>query len=108
MARKHRSRKYWETVINEFKTSGQTRKAFADSRHIKFSSFQYWLYKLRDEQQSSKDVGFVEVVQVAEAPEDELSTWLSLPGGLTMTFDSPPPPAYLAELSRALGRVAAC
>ncbi len=102
-----KSEAFWVTLVDDFEQSKLTRKAFAEAHHIKPSMFHYWLYKIRRKRRlrrnDSLDKTFVRVAldtEVCEGARGKM--WLQLAGDISLIFDTPPEPRYLAAVVKAL------
>lgn len=88
MAAKHRGRNFWRSLVKEYEASEQSREAFAKSRRIKPSTFQYWLYKIRRERSTKLASPFVEIdIQPTQANGQ---VRLEFPSGAILVFDRAP------------------
>lgn len=106
MARRRRSREYWEHLVDEFEREDESAPAFARSHRVHVATFRSWLYRIRRERSepAGPAAAFVEVVPLGEhsGPPRSHGVRLDLPGGCAVRLDELPPPAYLAELCREL------
>ncbi len=101
-----RSRKEIERIVERYRKSGLSQKKFAAENGILYSTLQYWLKILRNEERekSNSAVQFVQVVeQRAPAPADT-SVVMEIGQKATIRFGALPEPSYWAELDRLLNR----
>jgi len=71
------------TLVNEYRTSGLSAKAFSKEKGIRPSTFSYWIRKRKDEDQPG---GFVEVTTGLNASLVELE--LSYPNGVKLQMNA--------------------
>jgi hypothetical protein len=101
---KRRGRGFWTQVIEEFESSQsvETHREFAARRGVEKTTFQRWLYALRDEhrQRASSAIRLLPVrlegVQAGHTISVELA------GGLSLRVQAGTDPSYVAALVAAL------
>lgn len=50
--------KFWSDIMEQYKSSGRTRKDFCDQNNLSFSKFRNWHYKLNRKHRADKTVPF--------------------------------------------------
>lgn len=110
MSRRSRyDRSFWEALLKDFESSGQTQSAFAGQRGVERNAFCYWVQKLRRERASgvrgsegAKDVRLVPVNLVQHGPGTSSPSAAPLeavlPGGLMLRFAGGTDAAYVATV----------
>jgi hypothetical protein len=76
---------YWQQLIEEWQSSGQTQQAYCKTNDLSYHRFGYWRRKFRQRSQaaqSQKDSGFVPVIH--SAPSQPAGLSLALPSGLVL------------------------
>ncbi len=71
---------FWQSRIAAWQQSGLTQKAYCEQQELRYSTFGYWVRKLRraaEPATEKKGAGFVPVIPATVQPTD-----LSLPNGL--------------------------
>ena len=111
---KHREerRRFWTAVVSRFEGSGRSRREFAAEAGVGLAIFQYWLYKLRREQQGAA-TGRARVAEVRLVPVTVRARTTSAPleirvGGLRLRVPMGADPGYVARLAAALREARAC
>jgi hypothetical protein len=102
--RKRAGRKYWTKLVDEFeRTSGETHAAFAASHGVRKTTFQRWLYLLRNERREEPTSGGVRLlpVRVAVGPNEQV-VLVELGSGLGLRVTTGTDPSYVAALVAAL------
>jgi hypothetical protein len=101
-------RKFWVTIVDEFERSELTQARFAQQRRVPVATLRSWLYRLRQERQTSVSLVPVRVV-ASTAPvargavavggelEIELKTGVRLRLSTAVDLD------YVAALAQRLG-----
>jgi hypothetical protein len=87
-----------------------SQRAFAESAGVTLSKLLYWLRKARSQDGAKAGFGgsrFVEVRREAESGAGGL-VWLELGPVMSVCFESPPSPPYLAEVVLALSSLTRC
>ena len=105
MKRAYRGQEFWEQVVAEFKSSGLTQEVFANQKELKLSTFRRWYYLLRAPQPQEKTTQFVELTSATVVSGSSCKTTLHLLNGVSMEFNQPPSPSYLAEVLQAVGHI---
>jgi hypothetical protein len=112
---KHREerRRFWSGVMARFEKSGMSRREFAAEAGVGLAIFQYWLYKLRREQEGvvAGKAGTPEVrlVSVRVKAGGTAAVRLDLHvGAVRLRVPVGADPVYVARLVAALGEVRAC
>ncbi len=90
----------WDLLLEEYRTSNETQKAFCSRHHIGLSTLKGKLYSKR-KLESKKEAHFLPVT-FATSPNPTSSLELTTKDGLSLKFDSTLPPSYIAELLIAL------
>jgi transposase-like protein len=99
-----KGRTFWTPLVDEFeRTDGITQAAFARQYGIKAGTFRKWLYQLRAERKATQDTPPVRFVEVDTAAAPARPTAVLEMGALRLELEALPEPAWLAELTRALG-----
>lgn len=85
-------------MIEQWRTSGLTQKAFCEQRSIRYYVFHYW-YKRYKMQQSGVDdnAGSFVKLQVAK-PSSSGGVEINFPGGIRIIFHEPVSSSYLKAL----------
>jgi hypothetical protein len=85
-------------IIEQWKQSGLSQRAFCEQRSLKFHTFYYWLKQHK--QQSSIDnnnqSGFVKLQMVKPAALSSVEVYF--PGGIRLVFQEPVSSGYLKSL----------
>jgi len=97
---------YWVKVVEEFEQSHLDRKGFAKERNIKLSMFKYWLYKIRRKRiaqtNEDSDKKFIRISLKNNHPEGTPGKmWLQFSADMSLHFETPPEPGYLAAVVKA-------
>lgn len=92
---KGRGREFWLEVLARFERSSSTQKAFCRREKLNLSSFQYWLYRIRDERAADATARFVEVEARHGAPNDACVIRF---GDVSAEFSSTPDVEYMVRL----------
>jgi len=95
----HRAREKF-AVIERYQESGLTQKAFCEIEGLALSTFQYWISKYKEYQQSDSSLAEAFVELKPQSPLSSLGNAiiLSYPNGVTLTVDKDVKPAFLKEL----------
>jgi transposase-like protein len=102
MSRKHRrDREYWQSLVQRYEESGESRADFVRNHGVKLGTFQSWLYKIRHERAQLTTrrpcvtpQGFVEVV-AQRYPEQGMRMRV---GTAMLEFNRLPDTRWLSEL----------
>lgn len=88
-----RSPQQWQTLIGEWRQSGESAKRFCSARSIGYASFCQWRKRLTgsdqacaQEQQAAPDSGFIDLGALAAAPTGTWHIVLSLGNGVELTL----------------------
>lgn len=112
---KHREerRRFWSALVARFEGSGRSRREFAAEAGVGLAIFQYWLYKLRREQEGvairkarAAEVRLVPVTVKARPPA-RVRLELRV-GGVRLRVPVGADPGYVAQLAAALAEMRAC
>ena len=95
-------RAFWERLIDDFETSGETHALFAHHQGVTVGALRYWLYRLRRERDAHDGARTVRLVPVtvASAPPSELVE-VGV-DGLVVRFRAGTDTGYVAGLVTAL------
>ena len=85
-----------QLVINEWQTSGLSKKAFCLQRNITYPTFHYWFKRLNRDRDAVS--GFAELA--VQRDERRGGSEIIFPSGARMIFDGEPSPGWLRELLR--------
>ena len=98
----------WARVAEEFEASGQTQREFAESRRLRLSTLQSWVYRRRRQESAVAEPPVrLLPVQVGRAPvSGEVSLEVVIAGGVRVRFGPGTDVDYVAQLVAALGRTA--
>lgn len=96
MARTRRTSEEMGRLLEAFRDSGQTMKAFCARQGVPLSVFSYWQRKLRGEVRSSG--GFVEITPASARDTGYPVAEVIYPSGIRLRFYSPMSPSYLMAL----------
>ncbi len=120
MARKRRgfrkrSREEWAAIVAEYRASGLTQQAFAESAGVTVSSLARWLQTFRMEAESEgldpECGGWVDLVRQKPSAQPQIMaepTRLLVGGGVWLELWELPPPEYIALVARAYEASAPC
>ena len=78
-------------LVAQWQSSGQTQKAFALEHQLNLHTFKYWIYKLRQEHQSSRDF-----IRLDYAAANEIC--FRYPNGVELLVPFQTPASKLREL----------
>lgn len=85
-------------MIEQWRTSGLTQKAFCEQRSIRYYVFHYW-YKRYKMQQSDVDDNVASFVKLQVAkPSSSGGVEINFPGGIRILFHEPVSSNYLKAL----------
>jgi len=113
---KRRGRQEWSRLVSEYRSSGQSQRAFAQSRGLVLSSLARWSSLLGREEERAKggqrEGGLIELV----ADERPLRATMPEAGGVRLLVGRSvclelahlPAPDYVAQLARAYEAVSPC
>ena len=94
------ARRDWVEVVEQYKQSGLTQKAFVEQQQMSISTLQLWLARARRQHASSAQLLPVHVVNAQHSSSSFIE--LELKGGTRLRFTTGTDSAYLAQLVRAL------
>ncbi|MCY1016968.1 IS66 family insertion sequence element accessory protein TnpA [Pyxidicoccus sp. MSG2] len=96
----------WARVAEEFEASGQTQREFAESRSLRLSTLQSWVYRRRRQVRTEVEPPVrLLPVEVSGAPVVEgVPLEVLTVGGARVRFASGTDVDYVARLVAALGR----
>ena len=87
------------TVIDLWKQSGLSQKAYCEQNNIRYYIFHYWYKRYRNEQDAVKDATFVPLnVNTPTFPVTNSAIEMLLPDGKRILFHQPVGPDYLKAL----------
>ncbi len=90
-------------LVREFRSSGETQKAFASRHRIKWTTFRNWLYGRRAAKpEGQRAVGFQEI---RIGPQDWASRWaaeISLEGGTVVRLQAGTDPQWVRAIIQPL------
>jgi hypothetical protein len=103
MAKRH-GRKFWSKLIEEFEGSegGETHEEFAARRGVEKTTFQRWLYALRNEHRRRTPPAVRLLPVRVEGTQAEPTISVELGGGLELRVQVGTDPSYVAALVAAL------
>jgi hypothetical protein len=103
---KRQSRRFWESLVQQFEGSGERQERFAMRNRVALGSFRYWLYRIRAE--GRRDFA-VRVLPVRVAPrldvcEGSLPALIDvLVSGAVLRIAVGTDPEYVGRLAREIG-----
>jgi len=99
---RRRGREFWTKVVGDYEaTSGETHAEFAARHKVEKTTFERWLYLLRDKRGAAGSKVRLLPVQVA-AEHGEQHVVVELGGGLGLRIAVGTDPGYVAALVTAL------
>ncbi|WP_163998914.1 IS66 family insertion sequence element accessory protein TnpA [Pyxidicoccus caerfyrddinensis] len=98
----------WARVAEEFEASGQTQREFAESRGLRLSTLQSWVYRRRRQVSTEAEppVRLLPVQVSGAGMAEEVPLEVLTVGGARVRFASGTDVDYVAQLVAALGRTA--
>ncbi len=86
------------SMIEQWRTSGLTQKAFCEQRSIRYYVFHYWYKRYKMQQSGVEDnAGSFVKLQVAK-PSSAAPVEINFPGGIRILFHEPVSSNYLKAL----------
>ncbi len=87
------------SMIERWRTSGLTQKAFCEQQSVRYYIFHYWYKRYREQHGASqKDASSFVKLQIAKPPASSGSVEVYYPGGMRIIFHEPVSSSYLKAL----------